>query len=289
MTKCKSFVSAITFASVMAMTSAASATVFTNEYNGVVSSYDDTNDVYAMTFRSDLGNDGFSLIVTDGTRPAGTAGTYAILYGDLANNRITAYSYEGGASSDAHTRGTLLGTFENAFSDAGPHSTLGYDQLAFNLDVSDINSALGGGWRGVVSGDKSGIWFHESQGSSFTYGADGSIVDYTFTSRTFLDRDYVTSGTNGPSVNCATTPDPIYCNPTLANPPGISSSGGFVDGGSSSSSSGGGSTSSSGGGTSSGGSVPSSSGGGSVPAPGGLAILLVGLAGLTRMRRREKV
>lgn len=266
MFKSKAFAAATVFVSVMTFSSVASATIFQRDYNnqGVWSSYDDQNDVYALRFRSDLGKDGFYLVVTDGANPKGDEGRFAILYGDLESNRITAYTYEDGRRRESYTEGTFLGTFENAFSDAGPHRRHGYEQTQFNLDVSEINNALGGDWKGVVQGEETGIWFHQTSGSDFTYGEDGTILDYQFTDQMFLDRGRDDSFTR-PSADCVDTFDNPNshlqgCTPTQLS--AFNASAGISGG--------------------------SSSGGGSVPAPGGLALVLVGLLGLNRMRRRHK-
>jgi MYXO-CTERM domain-containing protein len=263
MTKSKIFAAVI--AATAFVSSAASASVFAIDYHdaGVWNAYDAGNETYGMKFRSDLGNDGFWLVVTDGDNPKGDGSTNAILYGDLVNNRITAYTYNGENNANSFETGQLLGTYENVFSSGGQHHRYGYDMTMFNLDVAGINNAFGPDFDGVTIGEDAGIWFHQSEGSNFTYGADGSILDYTFTDQTWLDRGN-DAAREFSMVNCATG----GVNPDRFAPTYLDSCG---------------ATQISGGGV-----VGSSSGGGSVPAPGGLALVLVGLAGLGRMRRRNK-
>jgi len=177
-------------AAATSFSASAHATVFAIDYHdaGVWNAYDSETETYAMKFRSDLGKDGFWLVVTDGDNPKGDGTSNAILYGDLENNRITAYTYNGENSSSSFTDGTLLGTYENVFASGGEHATYGYEQTMFSLDVSSINAALGADFDGVQLGEQAGIWFHQSAGTEFTYGADGSIVDYTFDNQMWLDR-----------------------------------------------------------------------------------------------------
>ena len=266
MTMSKTIAAAATIAAAVSFTSAASASIFTIDYHdtGVWQAYDADNEAYAMKFRSDQGKDGFWLVVTDGANPKGDGTTNAILYGDLANNKVTAYTYNGENNSNSYEAGTLLGTYENVFSSGGTHPTYGYDMTMFSLDVSGINNALGADFDGVTLGEQAGIWFHQSDGSQFTYGADGSITDYSFTSQMFLD-----GGGDATRVHAA-----VDCSA------GETARQNYLDSCGSSEIGGGGVVGSSSGGT--------SSGGGSVPAPGGLALLLVGLAGLGRMRLRNK-
>jgi len=274
MTKNKTFAAAMAFASAVTFSSVASATVFAVDYHdaGVWNAYDSQNEAYGARFRSDLGNDGFWLVVTDGDNPKGDGSSHAILYGDIENNRITAYTYDGENSSNSFQTGTLLGTYENAFSDAGAHHRYGYDQTEFSLDVSGINNDLGADFDGVVLGEQSGIWFHQSAGSQFTYGADGSITDFIFDNATYLDRGNDLTRNLG-IVDCSAGESVTnYLNScgstqlaSIGSPSGGANTGGGATG------AGGGAT-----------------GGGSVPAPGGLALILVGLAGLGRMRRRNK-
>jgi len=108
---------AVTAAAAMSASIPAQASVFVIDYHqeGVWNAYDSQNETYSMKFRSDQGQDGFWLVVTDGANPNRTDGNHAILYGDLENNRITAYSYDGQNTPDSYNTGTLLGTYENVF------------------------------------------------------------------------------------------------------------------------------------------------------------------------------
>jgi len=255
------FIAATVLAAATSFSASAHAQLFLVDYNdaGVWNAYNSETENYAMKFRSDQGKDGFWLVVTDGDNPKGDGVSNAILYGDLENNRITAYTYDGTNSSESFGSGTLLGTYENVFVDGGTHARHGYDMTMFNLDVSEINGALGADFDGVQIGEKAGIWFHQSAGSNFTYGEDGSIVDYAFDSQMWLDRSNDATWTRS-DVNeiCGSdvASQVYWCGPGTE----IASAG------------------NTGGGT---------SGGGSVPAPGGLALILVGLAGLGRKFRKK--
>jgi len=264
MNTAKKIFAASVFAAAASFSVTANASVYSIDYHdaGVWNAYDSQNQTYAMKFRNDQNKDGFWLVVTDGDNPKGDGSSNAILYGDLTNNRITAYTYNGENTSSSFTDGTLLGTYEGVFSAGGVDPTTGFDTTMFSLDVSDINNALGAEFDGVQIGEEAGIWFHQSTGSEFTYGDDGSIVDYAFDNQMWLDAGNDATHFRG-TVNCAAgeTSNPAYldnCGSTQLASGTLGSSSGST-----------------------------TSGGGSVPAPGGLALILVGLAGLGRKFRRS--
>ncbi|GEM_PF-1083786 len=270
----RNFLAVIAFAATMSINTHANADVFAIDYHsaGVWNAYDSENESYAMKFRSDQGKDGFWLVVTDGDNPKGDGSSHAILYGDLENNRITAYTYEGTNSANSYRTGTLLGTYDNVFSSGGTHARYGYELTQFSLDVSQINNAIGGDFDGVAIGPQAGIWFHQSEGSDFSYGADGSITNYAFDNQMWLDTGNDATRHVG-TVDCSTgqSARPNYLNSCDST----QVSGGLVN-----NFSGGSNQGTTVGGT--------STGGGSVPAPGGLALLLVGIAALGRKLHRAK-
>ena len=215
----------------------ASATIFTKDYDGNVwNAYDDANQTYSMKFKDGGGSkDGFWLVVSPGPNPKTHEREYAILYGDRASNRITAYTYDGRNSAESYKTGDYLGTYENAFTDTR-------DGAMFSLDVGSINNAFGNPeWKGVQFGNKTGIWFHQSAGTTFAYNSDGTIADYDFASQMWLDKGNM----NTRKRTCQPESTKYYCKtPTTPGTPNP------------------------------------------VPAPGGLAFLLVGLAGY-RLRSRR--
>jgi len=236
-------------ATMLGMT-AASATIFAKDYHdaGVWNAYDDQTQTYSMKFTDDGSKDGFWLVVSPGDNPKGGVNEYAILYGDRAANRITAYSYDGNNNANSYANGgTFLGTFDQAFTDGGTHATYG-DMTMFSLDVSAINSAFGTQeWSGTSFGDEQGIWFHQSTGSSFAYDGNGGITNYSFGGQMWLDTKNQTTWQTECSGNRVNR---YYCKDgtTLTN--------------------------------------TGSSSGGSVPAPGGLALILMGLAGFGLRRKK---
>lgn len=248
----KFFAAAAIFTTATSIGAPASADIFTIDYHdaGVWNNYDTERENYAMKFRSDQGKDGFWLVVTDGENPKGDGLSNAILYGDLENNRITAYTYNGENSSDSFRNGTLLGTYDGVFSSGGTHAKYGYEMTMFSLDVSELNNAVGPNFDGVQFGERAGIWFHQTAGTEFTYGADSSITDYAFDSQMWLDRG--NDQTRLRAGDCTNRNDLYFCK--TGTELAVAANNG--DG--------------------------TTSGGGSVPAPGGLALVLVGLAGLGR-------
>ena len=240
-------------AATMLAATTASATVFYKDYHaaGIWHAYDDVAETYSMKFQDEGTSDGFWLVVSSGANPKTHANEYAILYGDRAENRITAYTYDGVNSKNSFQTGTLLGTFDNAFSDAGEHPTYGYDMTMFSLDVAGINAAFDTPeWDGVQLGDEAGIWFHQAEGTSFEYGIDGAITDFDISGQMWLDRAF--DGTR--QASCSPTSQNYFCGPASQ----VAQSVGLVG---------------------------NSAANGSVPAPGGLALILLGLAGLGLRRR----
>jgi len=221
------------------------------DYNsdGVWTGYNTDTSTYGVKFRDDGDKDGFWLVVSDGGNPKTHENELAILYGDRAANRITAYAYDGQNNANSYQNGTLLGTYDNVFAEAGQHPTLGYDLTMFTLDVSEINNAFTNeGWDGIQIGEQAGIWFHQSAGSDFQYDDFGSIVNYSYTDQMYLDQAFDTTYT----LDCTARPDAPACGAVTSI------------------------------------SQPGGGGGGSVPAPGGLALILVGLAAFGRKFRNTK-
>ena len=215
---------------------------------GVWSGYSTDTQTYVNKYDR-RGSDGFWLVVSDGENPKTNTAEYAILYGDLENNRLTAYEYSGENNANSYRETTYLGTYENAFM-----IDEAKDRVGFNIDVSGINGAdLGPDWDGVTHGDQAGIWFHRTTGTEFDYADDGSIENFFFDSQTFVD--VANNDTFMPAVgDCSGSAS------DLANRAGLRGS--RCD-------------------------TPTQITGGAVPAPGGPALLIAGLLALVARRRAK--
>jgi PEP-CTERM motif len=117
-------------------------------------------------------DDGFWLVVNNGGNPKGVVNELAILYGDLKNNRITAYKYDGGNSPNSYSNAAgYLATYNNVF-------TTGNNSFSFNLDVTALNSLNLPNWKGAAFGSNIGIWYHSTGLLNATYGTGGKITGF---------------------------------------------------------------------------------------------------------------
>ncbi len=117
-------------------------------------------------------DDGFWLVLNGGGNPKGITTELAILYGDIKNNKITAYRYNGANSSDSYLDAhAYLGTFNHAF-------TTTANSFSFNLDVSAINAVNLPSWKGVQFGNDIGIWYHGTAMLSAQYSSTGRITGF---------------------------------------------------------------------------------------------------------------
>lgn len=168
------------------------------DIKNITTSYSTTSQIFSWEYTIDAINDGFWLVVSDGPNPKGIDDQLAILYGDLNNNLLTAYQYNGlNSSSSYSTPGILLQQWSNVFTtvNTGP----GIETTSFSIDVSGINSAINSSnWEGIQFGEQIGIWFHPSRGSNFTYNDDREITAFTRASAGWHD-----------SSNQTTTEEPV--------------------------------------------------------------------------------
>ncbi len=153
-----------------------------------------------LSFNVSMGNefikdDGFWLVLTAGGNPKGIANEFAILYGDLKNNRITAYKYNGQNSPDSWADPTAyLRQYNNVFTTNG-------GSYSFKLDVTGLNAIQFGTQQNIGFGNELGIWFHTVSTLSATYNASGRLTSFAGPSG-YFDADVLCS--NGLKFNAAT-------------------------------------------------------------------------------------
>jgi PEP-CTERM motif len=140
-------------------------------------------------------DDGFWLVLTEGGNPKGIANEYAILYGDIKNNKITAYKYNGDNSPNSFDKPSdYLATYNNVFSTSG-------GAFSFKLDVTSLNAMQFGSKLNIGFGKELGVWYHGVSSLTSYYNNKGQIVNFSGPSG-YFDADYLCS--NGLKFNPAT-------------------------------------------------------------------------------------
>lgn len=121
---------------------------------------------------------GFWVVVSDGENPKNNFNEYAILYGDIEKNRVTAYVYSGKNNSLSYEESEFIQSFDGA---------LAFDELertiSLSLDVTNINAGftptatagMTNDWDGVMFDEKAGIWFHPAEFTDIKYRSNGTI------------------------------------------------------------------------------------------------------------------
>jgi len=167
------------------------------------SSFDANNTQFSWEYTisgNNSDNDGFWLVVNDGSNPKGNE-NLAILYGDLANDTLTAYKYDGNNGYGSYNQpNALLDSWTGVFT---TQNGTGNKTVSFDIDVNTVNSALGGGWQGISYTDSIGIWFHPTVNSNFTYNQTGGIQSFTPGSSGWHDvgnQATIASAVSAPSV-----------------------------------------------------------------------------------------
>ena len=163
------------------------------DITNVTTSYDTNTEVFSWSYTitadgSSNFSDGFWLVVTDGENPKNDPNEYGIMYGDLASNSITVYEYSGQNNANSwNNPGIFLESF-TGFTSVSNGST---NTLSFSIDVSGVNSSTAvsspSSWKGVNFGEKIGIWFHPSTGTSVGFNGNGEITSFGYTNQGWYD------------------------------------------------------------------------------------------------------
>jgi hypothetical protein len=133
--------------------------------------------------------DGFWLVINDGPDPSATSDALAILYGDGASGRVSAFVYERALGRNSFTNASgFIASAAAAlhFSDLAG----GARQLDLLLDVTPIDAySSDPSWRGAAFGPGVGVWAHPVSGSSFSFDANGRVLAFDYETHTSYDRD----------------------------------------------------------------------------------------------------
>jgi PEP-CTERM motif len=163
----------------------------------IFTTYDDVNEKLSWSFTIDAIapgltgsgqlSDGFWLAISPGPNPKGEKRELAIFYGDVRNNRLTAYEYSGKNNANSFKRpGNLLGSFALNSTDNGTASRT----MSFDIDVSAINSYRSGSdWTGAAYGEHIGYWLHPVFGSTFKYDGD-ALTRFRYTGQGWYDKSW---------------------------------------------------------------------------------------------------
>ena len=116
--------------------------------------------------------DGFWLVVSEGRARNQSEDGLAILYGDGATGRVSAYVYDRESKRDSFSDPALfIDTFPGAL--AFTDQTGGRRLLELTLNAGTINSfSSDPGWRGLAFDEDIGIWAHASVGTEIPFASD---------------------------------------------------------------------------------------------------------------------
>ena len=171
------------------------------DVKNVTTSYNTMTEEFSWSYtigRDGMDNlsDAFWLVVTDGENPKDDADEYAILYGDVDGNVISAYEYSGLNNANSFiTPGNLLDSFVGLSAVDDDNGTANIDDdlrtISFTIDASVINAGNADTdpliWKGLNFGEKLGIWFHPSSNSTFAYNGAGEMTSYTYSKQGWFD------------------------------------------------------------------------------------------------------
>jgi PEP-CTERM motif len=184
----KFITAALLAASVSTVAMAAAPTVYQYDWNGGstggygnkmtdwVATYDTASEKLRLDVAMGseiISNDGFWMVLSPLGNPKGVQNELAILYGDVATGRITAYAYNGANNSASYIDpNKYLGTFNNAIQTSGSTFNFTIDMSVVNSTSVGPNAAFKAGgtpWRGTEFGSTIGIWYHPVSALSVTY------------------------------------------------------------------------------------------------------------------------
>ena len=158
-------------------------------WENISGSYDDSTEVFSWETTFNNPNiDGFWLVVSDGPNPKGHSNQLAIMYGDLENEFLSVYVYNGANSNASYATTPWINTYG-----------LNYDgsTVSFSFDASYVNSfSAHPEWEGIQFGpEKIGVWFHASvwngdgpNADAFVYNDDEQIENYRISSQAWYDK-----------------------------------------------------------------------------------------------------
>ncbi|MCA9398957.1 MAG: PEP-CTERM sorting domain-containing protein, partial [Candidatus Omnitrophica bacterium] len=158
-------------------------------------SYDNTTQKFTWNtiFTPNYGHlpTGFWLVVSDGPNPKNNHNEYAILYGDLIHNQITAYVYNGyNSGSSWNSPGEFIEGFDSG--ELSWYDDSGQRHIDLTIATSYINSYTPttpgtNDWDGVQFGEEIGIWYHPLVLSRAKYYQDGSLKKFSYRKQGWYD------------------------------------------------------------------------------------------------------
>jgi hypothetical protein len=142
--------------------------------------------------------DGLWILVSEGPDPHETTDEFAILYGDVATGRVTAYVYGKDDGENSWQTQPFIASFPNGLTTSIVN---GKTELNLVIDATIINSFPGPpNWQGVSFEATIGFWAAALCNTVFEYGPSGEILNLTSSTgslndcRCSYDRNDRTSG-----------------------------------------------------------------------------------------------
>ena len=173
-------------------------------YN-VAGSYDEHNQTLSWSTTASKGWESFWLVINNGGNPKSLAqeGKLGMIYFDRnhGNETLSVYQYTS-AGGNSWKNGQLIASSEiddSFILDMGFETQGNKRTGSFTLDVSGINTAMGGGWQGLMFDDTVGLWMHlfDVRKPGAKYGHDGELMTWNFKKHGWVDTDgFSTEHTN---------------------------------------------------------------------------------------------
>lgn len=143
---------------------------------------------WSSTFERNQNNgrlaDGAWFVLSEGVNPKKDVDEYAIFFLDGINEKVSIYNYMGKVGK-SYKKGTYLGQADLMVNNEDDART-----FSFSLNATDINQRtdFGADWKGVLFGEKIGIWFHGVDDLEVDYNDDHSLSTFKFPSQGWYDR-----------------------------------------------------------------------------------------------------